>query len=294
MEATESPQPAATDAADASPPASVEASASPSQPALGDVMNAAIRDLAGVGSSSNLGGVVPTAELSASAPTAEPAPDSPGDVSAEGAAAPAEPGRRARKAQEAQQRIAELEAEIATLRPPVVDASEEARQKRIAAEQKFRTLNAKPDDDADWTTEDWNWLQEEKRKRLLFPEVQQQVEATIELERQAVQDERQHFFDRFREDMGSTLTLPGIDDATRAALVKEPSFAAQVLIHRKAEREAVTAQFRDEVAALRAENADLKRQMLGGTVAPPTAGMPSSAAPTFDMNSWIRQIARTA
>lgn len=295
MEQVETQQPA-TDASDASQPAPVEGSETQLQPFSDEAANAVIRGLTGAGSTLSLDGVVPTADLDQTS-SAESASDDSGDVGADDGASTAgtasKPGRRASKAQENAQRIAELEAEVAALRPPVVDASEEARQARLTAEQRFRSLDARPDDDPSWTNEDWTWLQDEKRKRLLFPEVQAHYDTVLAADRAAVQAslaaERDAFLNGFARDMGTTLDLPGISDADRERLGGSRLFSEHVLIHRKAERDLVTAQFRDENAALKAENAELKRQALGAAPAPATGGRPSDAGAFLDPNAWIRQ-----
>lgn len=273
------------------PPEAPEESASPEPSDDRDsaVMNALLRgQLAGQGSASNRG--------------------ADGDGADDGDAADGEPaqsrdakpndqpgGRRSRRAAEAEARIAELQAErdqlaarVAEMAPPPPDASEEARKAILESEARFRRLLAKPDDDPDWTHEDYQWLQDEKRKRAAVPELRQHYDTVLEQDRAALRDsfesERVAFWNAVTADMASGAELPGVDlDALKAA----PNFAARDrLIY-----QAALATRDDEVKRLRNELADARRHLLG-EVRPPLNGGRSTAGATYDENAFMNSLIR--
>lgn len=299
MEAVETQQPVA-EATDAVLPTGAEGSESVVQPQSTEntVMDDVIRGMAQGRSPLNLGAVVPTADLNPD-PSDQPAPEPSGDVNPDAAQSAGKPPRRLSKV-ENEQRIANLEAEnlrlqkaMDELNPPPPDASEEARAARLANEQRYRTLLVKPDTDTDWAEGDYEWLQDEKHKRSLVPDLQQHYETVLEADRAAVaatlDQERESFLNGIGQDMASLLTLPGLDEQAVSSLKAARKFSEQVLIHRKAERTAVLAEVNAELSSLRAENADLRRQALGAAPTPITGGRPSGGSVGFDMDRFIRQ-----
>lgn len=185
-------------------------------------------------------------------------------------------------------RIAELEASTA---PPVpLDASEQERQAILDAEDRYRRLLAKPDDDPDWNQDDYVWLQDEKRKRALLPDVTRHYETVIERERRlaqmAVEQERQAFWASVGQDLASAAELPGVD---LEALKKAPTFADRD----RMVYAAATARRDGEIKALREELADAKRQLLG-IVRPPLNGGRSAPGRTYDENGFMNGLIRGA
>lgn len=272
------------DAADAQPvPAPEEsASATPSPSDSGHAfMNAMIRGEAATAAatSSNPDAARVDAD-EADAATGEPAPS--------GDAKPM--GRRASKAAEAAARIAELEARVAELSPVPPDASEEARKAILDAEDRYRRLLAKPDDDGDWSQDDYVWLQDEKRRRALVPDITRHFETVVERERrvarETVEAERNEFWQRVGQDLAAAGELPGVDlDSLKAA----PSFADRDRLVYAAGRAAGAGELR----ALRDELADAKRQLLG-IARPPLSGGRSSPGQTFDPNDFMNNLMRGA
>lgn len=287
MEADLTPTPAA-EAVDVQPE-SPEESASPSTaPTQEDAfMNAIIRGMA-PDSSSNPdddgdGDSEPMAADGQPAPTGDVQPTS------------RQPGRRSRRAEEAAQRLTALEAEnaqlqarVAQLDPPPPDATEESRKAILASEQRFRTLDAKPDDDPTWTTDDYVWLQDEKRRRAVVPELREHYDTVIEADRAALrtqhETERQQFWNAVTADMASGADLPGVD---MDALKKAPNFASRDrLIY------AAAAATRDaDIRRLRDENDDLKKQLFG-SVRPPLNGGRSAPGRTYDEDGFMNSLMR--
>lgn len=237
--------------------------------------------LAELASSSNLDADADIADANAAA--REPAPS--GDVKPNGQ----QPGRRASKAQEAAAEIASLRAQVAALTPaPPPDASEEARAAILATEDRYRNLLAKPDDDPDWLQDDYIWLQDEKRRRALVPDVTRHFETVLERERRVVSEaaatEREQFWQRVGQDLASAAELPGVD---LAAVKAAPSFADRDRLVYAAGK----AQGQAEVRALREELADAKRQILG-IVRPPLNGGRSGPGRTYDENTFMDSLIR--
>jgi len=202
-------------------------------------------------------------------------------------------GRRSRRAEEAAQRLAALEAENeqlkAQLAPPIPqDASEQERAAILASEDRYRRLLAKPDDDADWSQDDYVWLQDEKRKRALLPDVTRHFETVIEQERrlarESVEREQAAFWAQVGNDLASAADLPGVD---LEALKKAPTFADRD----RMVYAAATARRDGEIKALREELADAKRQLLG-IVRPPLNGGRSAPGRTYDENGFMNSLIR--
>lgn len=185
-------------------------------------------------------------------------------------------------------RIAELESGTAPPVPP--DASEQERQAILDAEDRYRRLLAKPDDDPDWSQDDYVWLQDEKRKRALLPDVTRHYETVIERERRlaqaSVEQERQAFWASVGQDLASAAELPGVD---LEALKKAPTFADRD----RMVYAAATARRDGEIKALREELADAKRQLLG-IVRPPLNGGRSAPGRTYDENGFMNGLIRGA
>ena len=185
-------------------------------------------------------------------------------------------------------RIAELESSTAPPVPP--DASEQERQAILEAEDRYRRLLAKPDDDPDWSQDDYVWLQDEKRKRALLPDVTRHYETVIERERRlaqmSVEQERQAFWASVGQDLASAAELPGVD---LEALKKAPTFADRD----RMVYAAATARRDGEIKALREELADAKRQLLG-VVRPPLNGGRSAPGRTYDENGFMNGLIRGA
>lgn len=199
-------------------------------------------------------------------------------------------GRRAAAAE-----IERLNAEVARLtqaveaaNPPPPDATEENRKAILERETRFRTLVMKPDTDADWNQDDYNWLQEEKQRRAIAPELRQHYDTVIEADKAALRQqheaERVEFWERVGQDMASGAELPGVDIA---ALKAAPNFAARDrLIY------AAATAIRDaEVKGLRDQIGDLQRQLFG-TVRPPLNGGRSGGPATFDEKTFMNAIIR--
>ncbi len=202
----------------------------------------------------------------------------------------AKPIPRRRAAAEIERLTAEVEQLKAQLAPPVPpDATEEARAAILEAEDRYRRLLAKPDDDADWTQDDYAWLQDEKRKRAIVPEVTRHFETVLERERAAARDEveqeRRQFWSHVASDLASAEELPGVDlQAIKAA----PDFRTRDrIVYAAAEAKSA-----ETIRDLRAELADAKRQLLGA-VRPPLSGGRSSPGRTFDPTSVMNELIRS-
>jgi hypothetical protein len=258
----------------------------PAAPESGFDIEAFIRGrAAGVpqGSSSNPDGVVPTAELSET-PDGESTPDL-GDVNPSAQAQKL--GRRGAAA-----RIAELEAENARLQkayeeanPPPPDASEEARAAIRDRESRYRRLRDKPESDTDWTNEDYEFLETERKRRAVVPELQQHYETVLADDLAAHRQRYDGWVTGFQQallaDLATARDVPGVDfEAVKAA----KSFAERdrlMWAAGNAQREA-------ENRALRTENEQLRRDLLGSVTVPPSGGR-SGMADGFDIDTWIRR-----
>ena len=286
------PIPAADAPAAPTPAPEESASGNPADaPQVTAAMNAMIRgelQQVAAGSSSHSDADVASA---ADADAADGEPAQPRDAKP----ASEQPGRRSRRAEEAAQRIAALEdeneqlkAQLAPTVPP--DASEEARKAILDSEDRYRRLLAKPDDDPDWTQDDYSWLQDEKRKRALVPDLTRHFETVLERETrlaaEATEQEKRQFWDAVGRDLASAEELPGVDIE---ALKKAPTFADRDRLVYAAAKAANAAENR----ALREENADLKRQLLG-VVRPPLNGGRSSPGRTYDAASVMNNLIRNA
>lgn len=176
------------------------------------------------------------------------------------------------------------------LQPKMPDASEEAKAKALETEARYRKLLVKPESDQDWTSEDIQFLEAEKQRRALVPELQQQYETVLDADRKALaewaESTVQTRWNRVKADLSSTLTLPGVTDEIKAQLLAAP-LSEQVLIHRRLERESIE----PELKRLRDENADLKRDLLGATRAP-LAGGRSAPGRTYDENTLMNTLLR--
>lgn len=291
MEADLSPTPAA-EPADAQPEAPEESASLTTAPTQEDAfMNAIIRG-AVPDSASNQGddGDGDLADDAADGESAQPRDAKPTDQPGQ------QPGRRSRRAVEAATEIerlkaekAALEARVLELNPPLPDATEETRKAILAAEERYRRLTNKPDDDADWTTDDYQWLQDEKKKRAVVPELRRHYDTVIERDRQVLREaheaERVDFWSRVQADMASGAELPGVD---LDALKKAPNFAARDrLIYA-----AATATRDAEVKRLREELASTRRDLLG-TVQPPLNGGASGSGRTFDEDTFMNTLMRS-
>lgn len=287
MEEVQAQNPVA-DAADAPPPAPEE-SASPADTTSSDsaVMNALLRGVL-PGSASNQDADDDDAEDVAAA-NGEPAQSRDAKPNSQ------QPGRRSRRAEEAAQRLSALEAENARLQsqltelvPPPVDASEEARKAILASEDRFRRLSAKPVSDTDWQGDDWDWLESEKQRRALVPELRQHYETITEADRRVLREnaerERTEFWSRVGQDLATAEELPGVDIE---ALKKAPNFATRdrlVYAAAVATRDA-------ENRALREENAQLKRDLFG-SVRQPLNGGRSAGGAAMDENAYMNTLLR--
>lgn len=273
--------------AEASPSAVVEESASPASndttPQESAHMNALLR------------GALPADRDSASKPTTDE--DNADTAGQDGASAPTgdvkpseTPGRRGAAAE-----IAHLRAENARLQkayeeanPPPPDASEEARAKAIETETRFRRLLVKPESDSDWTHEDIAFLEGEKQRRALVPELSQHYEAVIEADRQALAQEHEAkvagFWAHVRADMASARDVPGVDfEAVKAAR----TFAERDRLMYAAGQAASE----PELKKLREENADLRRDLFGAVRAPVQGGR-SAPGRTFSENDYMNTLLR--
>ena len=125
------------------------------------------------------------AEASAPAPSEESAPGPQPDAGVKPSSARLTRRGAAAEIERLNARIAELESSTAPPVPP--DASEQERQAILDAEDRYRRLLAKPDDDPDWNQDDYVWLQDEKRRRALLPDVTRHYETVIERERRLAQ-----------------------------------------------------------------------------------------------------------
>lgn len=273
--------------AESSSSAASEASASPAPdttPTENAQMNALLRgglslDVPGSASKSDTDdddGEV-DAQDGASAPT--------GDVKPSG-----QTGRRGAAAE-----IARLKAENERLQraydeanPPPPDASEETRKAALETESRFRRLLVKPESDPDWTHEDVAFLEGEKQRRALVPELQQHYETVLadDLEKQTVRVNE--WAGRIRakmlEDYGSAKDLPGVDEA---AIRAAPTFADRDRIVYAAGR----AQADAEISRLRDELADAKRDLFGAVRTPMNGGR-SSPGRTYSENDYMNTLLR--
>lgn len=238
---------------------------------------------------SNPDGVVPTAEMEADR-DGEPAPT--GDVKPSD-----QPGQRGRRGSAA--RIAELEAENARLKqaydaanPPPPDASEETRKAILAREQRFRDLNGRASDDPTLYQQgpdgkvNADWLDEEKKRRSIAPELRQHYETVLTEDlrshQEAFEGQTRGFQTYVLQGMEAVKDLPGVDfDAIKAA----PDFVARERLIYQAGANASAA----EATRLRNENQQLRRELGGAIPKTLNGGQSPPAAAGFDMNSWIRQ-----
>ena len=183
-----------------------------------------------------------------------------------------------------------LEARVAELVPTPPDASEEARKAILENEAKYRRLTAKPDDDPDWTTEDYQWIQNEKHKRTVAPELRQHYETVLDAEiaslSRQLEDRTASFWTAVTADMATAADLPGVD---LAALKGTRTFADRDRMVYSAAK----AQADAETRRLREENDDLKRQLLGTVRAPITGGR-SAPGQVMDENSMMNNLIRGA
>ncbi len=199
-------------------------------------------------------------------------------------------GRRAARAE-----IDRLTAENARLQqaydaanPPPPDATEETRKAILAAEERFRRLTVKPDTDLDWTQDDYDWIQAEKTRRAVAPELRQHYDTVLDADRatlrQTLDAERASFRAWVEKDLASAADLPGVD---LTALKACPTFADRDRMVFAAGRATVDA----DNQRLRSENDDLRRQLLGTARAPLSGGQPS-AGPTYDEGSFMNSLIR--
>ena len=281
----------AADADDARPAESEEsASASESAPSQEDAfMNAVIRGQTDtLASTSNQDDAGDEAE-SADAADGEPA------QSRDAKPTDQQPGRRARRAEEAaaeRKRLSDeneaLKARIAELVPTPPDATEETRKAILAAEERFRRLSLKSLDDQDWADGDFDWLEGEKKRRAVAPELRQHYDTVLEADRAALTESFKAAENRFLNGQAQQIrrlsAKPGIDTA---AFIAEGSYEIQgEMLY------AAGAATRDaENRALRDEIGDLKRQLLG-QVRPPMNGGRSSPGRTYDEDSVMNALIR--
>jgi hypothetical protein len=291
--ATQTIDPAAED--EAQPSESPEASASQEGATPGDIspesraqMNSLIRGLAGQpspGLTSNSGDQDDEesddqAQDGASASNV-------GDVNPPGE--PSRPlGRRgsAREIERLNGEVERLNQALNALNPPQPDPSETARAAATERETRYRRLLVKPESDADWTHEDIQFLETEKQRRALFPEVQRQHEAALAADREALRREYEGAWGEIKRDLSSTLSLPGVTDEVKTRLLAAP-LSEQILMHRRLEREALEPEIRkrdEEIAAL-------KRDLYGATRAPISAGR-SSPGRTYSENDLMNTLIR--
>jgi hypothetical protein len=292
VEADQTQTPVAEPVADAGAASEVSASA-PEAAAPSVDMNDVMRQVAGM--------------APASKPDAQPA--SADDDGQDEASAPDDGASKSShdtsgiSRRKAPQRIAELEAEnqrlqsaLAEVNPPPPDPDEERRKAYLDNETRFRSLIALPDDDPRLAESDnWSWLQEEKRRRAVAPELAQQYETALEAERQRLEDDYarrgQTFLGHLRSQVKSSLDLPGIEPDERTTLETTTDWLDHVLIQRAAERRVTEARFMDENARLRKENEQLRRESFGRARVPVDGGRATGGPSQRDMNEVMRQIA---
>lgn len=288
----QSPVAEPTDAA----PAPSEESASQAAPPAADQSSTDIDDwirgkALGPGPTSNPGGVVPTAEMDAADDGAS-ASDPSGDVKPSDQPGQPKPGRRGAAA-----RIAELEAENARLQqafeeanPPPPDATAEAQQAIRDREARYRRLLVKPDTDVDWTNEDYDFLQSEKQRRAIVPEIQQHYETVLADDLAAHQTAYTGWVKGFQDyiltGMEAVKGLPGVDfDAIKAA----PGFPERERLIYDAGKAASAA----EVQRLQTELSQARRDLAGSAPRPINGGA-SPPSGSYDIDTWIRQKAGVA
>lgn len=266
-------------------------SASPPSPTDSSVdMDVVIRQMAG---SRSVPISQPDSQAAADAAPADgDAPNGAQPTDGSGQPAPQKP--RLSKVELAEQRAAELAAENTRLQqaleaanPPPPDASEEARKAHLERERRFRDLNARPDDDPIFNEGDnYGWLQDEKRRRAVAPELQQQYEAVLQEDIAANRRAFEDAWNGIKTDLSTTLTLPGVTDEVRTRLLQAP-LSEQIRTHRQLERRIVQAEMADEIARLRKDNERLQNEAMASTRAPIEGGR--SGSPTlFDIDDWIR------
>lgn len=277
--------------AEETPPAASEESASPPSddisPESRAQMNALIRGGVGRLDSTSKPDAAEASADAAETPDGESAPA--GDVKPSDAAALG-PGRRGAAAE-----IDRLKAENERLtkaldaaNPPPPDASEEARKAALETESRFRRLLMKPESDADWTPDDISFLETEKQRRAVAPELQQHYDTVLEADRASLQklydDTVNGFWAHVRSDMASAKDVPGVDyDAVKSAR----TFAERDRLMYAAG----AASHEPELKKLREENADLRRDLFGATRAPMSGGR-SSPGRAYSENEYMNRLLR--
>lgn len=284
MEADQTLASPAPDAPEA-PPSSSEESASPpaqDEAQVSATMNALLRGVIPGGSASN-----PDADDESDA-GGESAP--PGDVNPSDAAAAGKLGRRGAAAEISRLAAenARLNAALETLQPKVSDPTDEAQKAAVEREQRYRRLLVKPDNDNDWTSDDWDFLASEKQRRALVPELQQQYEAVLADDLKAHRDAYDGWVSGFKraflDDLASAKDVPGVDFE---AVQKSKSFAERDRLMYTAGR----AQLEPENKTLREENAQLKRELYGVPSGVLNGGR-SAAGRTFNENTFMNTLLR--
>jgi len=202
-----------------------------------------------------------------------------------------QPGRRgaAAEIERLKAENARYKADLEAANPPPPDASEEARKAIIATEQRYRDLNHRPDTDPIFYEGDnWAWLQEQKAKRAVAPELRQHYDTVLEADRAALRAETESFQHRVLNTIaGQIVTLAALPGVDGEALKRESSFEMQGRMLYDAGRATAaeeTKRLRDELAEAKRElYGSLPRTLNGGRSAPGR-----SVNPDAYMNDVIR------
>lgn len=180
------------------------------------------------------------------------------------------------------------QAELDALKPKPVDPAEVARTASREREQRFRRLRDKPDSDVDWTNEDWQFVQDEKQKRAIVPELQAHYDAIVADDLKANEDTFNSWVAGFRKhvtsDMATAADVPGVDfEVAKAA----KTFAERDRIM----YDAGAASSAAEVKSLREELAQTRRELRGQTRVAMPAGR-SSPGRIQDANGFMNDLIR--
>lgn len=242
-----------------------------------------------------LRGLLPPTDAASKSDAEDAAPESDGaSAGPESGVKPSEgqgPSRRGAAAELERLRaeVARLEDELRAARPPDADPSEEARARARETEARYRRLAHKPESDPDWTHEDIQFLEREKQRRAVVPELTEHYRTVLEDDLRAHREAYEGWVSGFKahvaRDLASAAELPGVDlDAVKAA----PTFADRdrlVYAAGRAGAEAEAARLRDEVA-------DLKRELLGRGPRPLSGGRSAAGGAGYDENAIMNALLR--
>lgn len=209
--------------------------------------------------------------------------------------------------QTAEQRIADLEAQLAERDPEKLraqweserddrqqKADEQAKLDTLAQTQqanveRYHRLNALPTHQL--TAEDYSWLEDFKEKLSAFPEVQQFHQADMDRRIKAADEAHTH---TLRQALSRHVAYPGVEADTFRTLADWGDLGDHLYESGQRSRQSEVDKLKAENGRLHAENRQLKvsgRGGLGAADQPAPAGRSSSAAPIDThaaANAWLR------